>query len=71
MVLVCNDPAAVDTLYGSFTYAMPAVGLARLARLHGRSSAESMVRLREDPRYVSALHDIGGLGKRSGELPLA
>jgi beta-N-acetylhexosaminidase len=71
MVLVCNDPSAVDTLYGSFTYAMPAVGLARLARLHGRSSAESMVQLREDSRYVDALHAIGGLGKRSGELPLA
>lgn len=71
MVLVCNDPSAVDTLYGGFTYAMPAVGLARLARLHGRSSAESMVKLREDSRYVASLHAIGGLGKRSGELPLA
>jgi beta-N-acetylhexosaminidase len=71
MVLVCNDPEAVDTLYGSFSSSMSAVGLARLARLHGRPAAESMVKLREDPRYVAALHAIAGLGKSSGELPLA
>ena len=71
MVLVCNDPAAVDTLYGKFSRTMPAVGLARLARLHGRAAAESMVELREDARYVTALHAIAGLGERSGELPLA
>ena len=71
MVLVCNDPAAVDTLYGSFDCAMPAVGLARLARLHGRSAADSMVKLREEARYVDALHAISGVGQASGELPLA
>jgi len=70
MVLVCNDPAAVDELYGSFSYRMPAVALARLARLHGRSTPDSMVRLREDSRYVAALHAIAGLGQRTGELPL-
>src|SRR5688572_3395332 len=71
MVLVCNDAAAVDALYGSFSYAMPAVGLARLARLHGRSAPDSMVKLREDARYVAALHAIAGLGQGSAELPLA
>lgn len=72
MVLVCNDPAAVDTLYGKFDYAMPAVGLARLARLHGRTApAESMVKLREDPRYAAALRAIAGLGQSSADLPLA
>ena len=71
MLLVCNDPAAVDTLYGCFSRTMPAVGLARLARLHGRAAAESMVELREDARYVTALHAIAGLGQSSGELPLA
>jgi beta-N-acetylhexosaminidase len=71
MVLVCNDPAAVDELYGGFDYAMPAVGLARLARLHGRPAADSMVRLREDPHYAAALRAIAGLGQGSGELPLA
>jgi beta-N-acetylhexosaminidase len=71
MVLVCNDPAAVDELFAGFAGAMPAVGLARLARLHGRSAPDSMVKLREDPRYVAALHAIAGLGKGSAELPLA
>jgi beta-N-acetylhexosaminidase len=71
MILVCNDPDAVDTLYGSFAYSMSAVGLARLARLHGRPGAESMVKLREDAAYVAALHAIAGLGQGSGELPLA
>jgi beta-N-acetylhexosaminidase len=71
MALVCNDTGAVDELYAGFSYAMPAVGLARLARLHGRAAAESIVKLREDARYVSALHAIAGLGKESGELPLA
>jgi beta-N-acetylhexosaminidase len=71
MVLVCNDPAAVDTLYGSFTYAMPPVALMRLARLHGRSGAEMMAELRDDARYVAALDAIAGLGQKDGELPLA
>ena len=71
MVLVCNDTAAVDALYGALSYAMPPVALARLARLHGRAAAESIVKLRQDARYVNALHTIGGLGLESGELPLA
>jgi beta-N-acetylhexosaminidase len=71
MVLVCNDPAAVDALYASSKHALPALALARLARLHGRPAAASMVRLREDPRYADALHAISGLGLDSGELPLA
>jgi beta-N-acetylhexosaminidase len=71
MVLVCNDSAAVDELYADLTWTMPAVSLARLARLHGRAAAESMVRLREDARYVAAARAIAGLGQGSGELPLA
>jgi beta-N-acetylhexosaminidase len=71
MVLVCNDSAAVDRLYGELKWTMPAVALARLARLHGRAAADSMARLREDSRYVQSLHAISGLGRASGELPLA
>ena len=71
MVLVCNKPEAVDELYGHLTYTMPAVSLARLARLHGRTAADSLVKLREDPRYAAALRAIAGLGETSGELPLA
>jgi beta-N-acetylhexosaminidase len=71
MVLVCNDRAAVDELYAELDRQMPPVALARLARLHGRAAAESMVKLREDPRYVAGLRTIAGLGKASGDLPLA
>jgi beta-N-acetylhexosaminidase len=71
MVLLCNHPEAVDELLDNLGYAMPAVSLARLARMHGRHLAGGMVRLREDARYAHALHAIGGIGKREGELPLA
>jgi len=70
MVLLCNDPAAVDELLGGLNYSMPAVGLARLARMHGRQRPQGMVELREDPRYAHALHAIAGIGQRDGELPL-
>jgi beta-N-acetylhexosaminidase len=71
MVLLCNSPQAVDDLLDNLGYVMPAVSLARLARMHGRPLPGGMVRLREDARYARALHDIAGIGKRDGELPLA
>jgi beta-N-acetylhexosaminidase len=71
MVLLCNDPAGADELLGGLNYAMPAVSLARLARMHGRLLAGGMVRLREDARYSRALHAIAGIGLRDGELPLS
>lgn len=70
MVLLCNNPAAVDELLGGLNYSMPAVSLARLARMHGRASAGGMIRLREDARYTRALHAIAGIGLHDGELPL-
>jgi len=71
VVLVCNDPRAADELLGGLNYPMPAVSLARLARMHGRQRPKGMVQLREDPRYMHALHAIAGIGRRDGELPLA
>jgi beta-N-acetylhexosaminidase len=70
MVLVCNDPSAADRLLENLDYAMPAVALMRLVRMHGRRHFESMVKLREDVRYTNALHAIGGIGLKSGDLPL-
>ena len=70
MALVCNNPASVDELLGKLTFAAPAVSLARLARMHGRPRAGSMVKLREDARYSRALRTIAGIGQRDGELPL-
>ena len=71
MVLVCNEPHTVDELYRTMDRTMPPVSLARLARLHGRPAAHSMVELREDSRYAAALRSIAGLGDSSGDLPLA
>ena len=71
MVLVCNEPSTVDELYRTMDRSMAPVSLARLARLHGRPAAHSMVELREDARYARALRALAGLGDRSGELPLA
>jgi len=70
MVLLCNNLAAADELLGGLNYPMPAVSLVRLARMHGRTSAGGMIRLREDARYTRALHAIAGIGLRDGELPL-
>ena len=70
MVLICNNPPCVDELFAGFSHAMSAVSLARIARMHGRAQAESLVKLREDPRYTKGLHAIGGIGLRDGELPL-
>jgi beta-N-acetylhexosaminidase len=70
MVLLCNCPQAADDLLDNLGYAMPAVSLARLARMHGRLLPGGMVKLREDVRYARALHAIAGVGKRDGELPL-
>jgi beta-N-acetylhexosaminidase len=71
MVLVCNDPQAADRVLGGLGRGLPAVSLARLARMHGRAGHGSMAKLREDARYADALRAIGGLGSASGELPLA
>ena len=71
MVLLCNSPEAADELLDNLSHPMPAVSLARLARMHGRSRPGGMARLREDARYAHALHAIAAVGKREGELPLA
>jgi beta-N-acetylhexosaminidase len=71
MVLVCNDAGGADRVLGGLEYSIPAVSLARLARMHGRYPAlDSMVKLREDPGYVDALHSIRGIGLKNGDLPL-
>ena len=69
MALVCNDAGAADRLLGGLERAVSAIGLARLARMHGRHPVDGMTRLREDPGYVNALHAISGIGLQSGELP--
>jgi len=71
MVLVCNNSQSADELLEGLQYTMPAVALARLARIHGRTHAADAVKLREDAHYVAALHAINGLGAHNRELPFA
>jgi len=70
MVLVCNNPGGVEELLDGLNYSMPAVSLARLARMHGRQQPEGMAGLRESDRYSRALRAVAGISRRDGELPL-
>jgi beta-N-acetylhexosaminidase len=70
MALVCNDPAAADEVLANLRWEQSPVSLARLARMHGRGAARTSVQLREDPDYVRAVHDIGGIAVEAGELAL-
>jgi len=70
MALLCNNPTWADELLAGLTYSMPAVSLARLARLHGKPRAAGMAMLRENPRYGQAIRVVAGIGLRDGELPL-
>ncbi len=71
MVLVCNNPKAADTLLTELRWDIPAISVARLARMRGRPHPDSVVKLHESASFVKAVEEIGSLGIRSGELPLA
>jgi beta-N-acetylhexosaminidase len=70
MVLVCNDTEAADTLLGQLDHQMPAVSLARLARVHGPGAPESAAQLKHDRQYVSAAAAVREIGVHKGDLPL-
>ena len=70
MVLVCNDPVAAEELLAGLAYHMPAISLARLARVHGRGGAESRHKLQHDAHYLAAVEVVRQIGARDGELPL-
>jgi beta-N-acetylhexosaminidase len=71
MVLVCNNPEAAEALLAELRWDTPAVSVARLARMRGRPHPDSIVKLHESANFVEAVEEIGSLGVRSGELPLA
>lgn len=70
MVLVCNDSERADKLLGELDYVMPAVALARLARIHGRGGVETRTQLEHDPRYRAAVAEVRAIGIQDGDLPL-
>jgi beta-N-acetylhexosaminidase len=71
MALICNNPQGTDELLAGLSHPMPAVGLARLARLHGRQRPLAMDALRKDSHYTRALDSVAAISRRDGELPLA
>ncbi|HQR53868.1 MAG TPA: beta-N-acetylhexosaminidase [Burkholderiales bacterium] len=70
MGLICNSPEAADEVLAGLRWESSAVALARLARMHGRGAARSLVQLREDAEYARAVHDIGSIAVEAGELAL-
>jgi beta-N-acetylhexosaminidase len=70
MVLVCNKPDSADELLAGLRWEMPATGKARLAQMHGRHHPKTLAQLHEDAEFVRALHEVGKVGMREGELPL-
>jgi beta-N-acetylhexosaminidase len=71
MVLVCNKPESADELLAGLKWAMSAQSRARLAQMHGRPHPKTLMQLHEEAEFVKALHDVGSIGMREGELPLA
>lgn len=68
MVLLCNRSDLADEVLQNLTWQMPAVSMARLARMHGRRPAVSLTELHEDAEFMRAIHNIGSLGSREGDL---
>jgi len=69
MALVCNDFQAADELLETLEWNISAVSLARMAHMHGQKHFASPIKLREDPDYVQAVHEISAIGDPNGKLP--
>ena len=69
MVLLCNRPDLADELLDTLEGNMPAVGLARLARMHGGHNPADMTTLHEDAEFMQAVHQVAQIGKVEGNLP--
>ena len=70
MVLLCNKPEDADELLAGLHYEMPAVGVLRLLRMHGKPHPLSMAKLHEDAHFLKAIHAVGSIGIHEGSLPL-
>jgi len=70
MVLVCNRPDLADELLETLQWKMPALGMARLARMHGKPHPPTMAALHEDPEFVRAVHQVASIGIVEGDLQL-
>ena len=71
MVLVCNNPHAADKLLAELQWDISAISLVRLARMRGRSHADSVAKLHESAHFIKSMKEVGNIGISNGELPLA
>ncbi|MFO1380211.1 MAG: beta-N-acetylhexosaminidase [Chitinivorax sp.] len=69
MVLVCNRPDLADELLQKLHWQITPVSLARLGRMHGHPHPATLTQLHEDPHFAKAVHEIGGIGLASADLP--
>lgn len=70
MVLLCNKPDDADELLAGLRFAMPAVSMARLVRMHGKPHPFSMDKLHEDAHFLKMVHAVGSIGIHEGNLAL-
>jgi beta-N-acetylhexosaminidase len=70
MVLVCNNPPAMDELLATLQWATPPASEARLARMRGGAQPLNRSRLQLDGRYQTALHDLHTFMSSSAQLAL-
>ena len=70
MALLCNQPEQADKLLAALKWPTPPVSIIRFAHMHGRPHPPDRVALHESPRYVSAVHQLAGVGQANAELSL-
>jgi beta-N-acetylhexosaminidase len=70
MVLLCNRPDLADELLDQLECKITAVGMARLARMHGGKHPPDMAALHENADFMHAVHAIANLGVSEGTLKL-
>jgi len=70
MVLVCNDPASIESLLNELKYELNPVHNIRLARLHGRHKI-TLNQLHADPHWTQSVHALSRMQDHaSGSLNL-
>jgi len=68
MVLLCNRPDLADELLDNLLWKMPALSIARLARMHGARYPMQMNHLHENGEFVAAVKRVGMVGKSETDL---
>lgn len=68
MALVCNNCVAADAVLHGLRWQQSATSITRIARLHGQPHPLDMTALREQARYVEAVHRVVAIGQDKGDL---